>query len=170
MQIEERIKWILVLIHKANYVEGRTRLQKLAFLVRFMAKAIDPKEFYDDWQPGRYGPFSRRLAEDIDFMLKEELIGAWPVPNEYGYKVERYALKEKGRAIVEDVIRKYPEKVKAIERVVKEYAQAPLMELLYDIYHQFPKYARFSEIKAEVDRKSSYRDTILSEQYDEPDE
>ena len=67
MQVSDRLKWLLAIIKLSGsgYVEGSTRLQKLAFLAHQQIKDLAQYQFYQDWFPSNYGPMSKDLADDV---------------------------------------------------------------------------------------------------------
>src|SRR5205809_6086488 len=132
--------WLLVIIHLSGQVDGITRLQRLAFLTN----EIVPMErygFYDDWKPGKYGPFSPSMTEDIDLLLGQELIEKRTVESSAGYTLDSFKVTSKGQIRAEAMMKRYPKQVEMIQKsVVQKYARAPLMSLLHDTYFRAPKY------------------------------
>ncbi len=165
-----REDWVLAIVGQADYIEGATRLQKYAFLIAMSKSTKDVRRmgFYSDWKPSKYGPFSGDLADDIRKAKNESLIQAFPVTNEYGYKVDRFALTEKGRQRFEIVIKEIGQVSSKIKGIVTGYNQSSLMDVLSDVYYLYPDYAIASVIKPEVDAKRSYESELyLNPEWDE---
>jgi uncharacterized protein YwgA len=166
----EKAKWVMALIHFANYVEGKTRLQKLAFLSKQLIGEFNKISFYDDWDAGKFGPFSPSLSHDLNEMIASRYVSESPRANDYGFEVTCYVLTDEGRAMADDAIESNPKIAKAMKELVSRYSKASLMELLHDVYVQFPKYTIRSEIKSKIDHAIGYRDNRLSSEFDEPEE
>jgi len=67
-------KWILLLLHGVGMVKGKTKLQKLIFIMQENLKEHLPDEEYYDFKPYYYGPFSKELLDDAEFLMFQGLI------------------------------------------------------------------------------------------------
>ena len=159
----------VMLIGMHDYVEGATRLQKYAFLSAMQIKNISNKGFYNDWKASHFGPFSATLAQDIDKAIKDGIIKKHSLINPYGFKVDRFAVTEKGKDVLTNLKSEYQSIHDKILKITKRYQHLSLSSLLQDVYYQYPKYASASTIKAKIARKIYESDSYLSVEYDEPD-
>lgn len=167
LPLEERHNWALLLIGSADYIEGATRIQKYAFLGAMTIKGLTYKGFYNDWIASKYGPFSPSLADDIDNLVKLGFVQKYRVKNEYDYWVERFALTPKGKEMFNKIKPEgEPYASQIQEKIVKHYNNKKLMDVLHDVYYQFPEYAAASSIKPKVGKKIYESDSYLNTQYD----
>jgi uncharacterized protein YwgA len=168
--LTDRLKWLLVVVKLAGYVEGSTRLQKLAFLVSRQVKELFEHDFYSDWAPSKFGPFSKDLYNDVGAGISSKIIVKTSVKNAAGYSVDCFTLTDEGTRIADLELNENPKLKAKLEEVIKPYAKAPLMSLLHDVYYQYPEFTTASTIKADVAAKTDYADTSLDPTYDEPEE
>jgi uncharacterized protein YwgA len=136
-------------------IKGLTRLHKIVFLLQ--------EEFglrgYE-FTPSKYGPWSRDLAEDVERLIGEGLIGveefsdpvySFMQENPAKLLVASHSLLERGRAVFE---RMYLEnKLLALEmrRRVRSYSAVPITYLLAYVYKKYPSYASNSVIRERVE-------------------
>jgi uncharacterized protein YwgA len=161
-------KWALLLVGLADYIEGATRIQKYGFLGAKNIKGLTSRGFYDDWKPSKYGPYSPTLARDIDALVSAGLIKKFKVKNNYDYWVDRFALSDEGRTrfnVLNQDEKLVTSEIK--EKIIDQYNNKSLMDVLHDVYSQFPEYAVNSTIRSQVGRKIYESDSYLNPQYDE---
>jgi uncharacterized protein YwgA len=149
--VRSQALWLLSIIHLSGQIVGKTRLQKLAFLTNQLVPNIERYGFYDDWKPGKYGPYSPSLGKDVDYLVLVGLLDKGLVESSAGYTLDAYKVTpkgereatawEQGHSRQSDMIRK---------SVVKRYARAPLMSLLHDVYYMAPEYTVESKIARDV--------------------
>lgn len=137
-------------------VHGSTRMQKYGFLLAKqykketdrISKTAPSLEFYDDWEPLWFGPFSRSLAKDIDTCVKNSLIRKEPLrmsPDSY-----RYSFTIQGRAQWRNMVDKFRGDMTAIRKKVAHLQRVSLESLLEGIYIAYPEYTVKSVIKDRV--------------------
>ncbi|HEV2119427.1 MAG TPA: hypothetical protein VGS11_04905 [Candidatus Bathyarchaeia archaeon] len=157
--------WLLGIMQPVDFIEGKTRLQKIAFLIQKEHKDILNQGFYGDWAPSKYGPFSANLANDLEAGIETGFIVSGMVPNEYGYKVARFALSDSGKTRL--AIFMQDAKVKGwimrITPMVTRYAKEPLTSVLHDVYYSSPEYTTLSGIKAEVVGRTGLKEKFYVE-------
>ena len=101
MALPQSAKWLLILIGATRYVDGSTRLQKYGLLV---SKKIGQKEeFFSDWQPDKFGVFSKSLAKTMTVLVNEGHVVTDKVVNQYGKNTLRYRITDKGRNEIQDI-------------------------------------------------------------------
>jgi uncharacterized protein YwgA len=126
-------------------IRGRTRLQKLLFLLYEEGKLKGIVKDRHQYIPHKAGPFSTDVLDSIEFLRQLGLV------KDFGYldqtdEVQDFLLSPKGvevarkmRSIIDDRI------WKTIEAIKSEYNSMDLNELLRYIYARYPEYAIHSE-------------------------
>ncbi|WP_255170071.1 hypothetical protein [Natrononativus amylolyticus] len=152
----------LALLHAADgRIKGKTRFQKLAFLAdqRLEEKGIDPYEFI----PYDYGPFSKDLQEEIEYLEKEGLIEitqsrTYGGGTRYDYKLTSVGQRRSDKNFpsqeeVDDLTiigepEEEQERLRELYRiswnVVKEFNDIPISNLIDHVYTEYPSYAKNS--------------------------
>lgn len=131
-------------------IEGRTRLQKMVFVVqRELAKEEDLREDQQyDFFPYDYGPFSKELADAIDEMIEEGLLDEEPVEyDDEGNVKYLYEIKPDGRSVVNrELDRDRVENViDTIRQIKSRYNdELSLPEVIDEVYSKYPEYAEDS--------------------------
>src|SRR5438132_11210924 len=126
LQPSDRSVWLLVIIHLSKSVDGITRLHKLAFLTMEQVPGMERVGFYSDWEPSKYGPFSRSLASDVSWLIDNGLLDNSSVQSVAGYTLERFRVTDEGAKHASASEERYPKLVEMIRRsIVEKYARAP---------------------------------------------
>jgi uncharacterized protein YwgA len=165
----ERSDWPILIIGLAEWLAGATRLQKYAFLASKTLKGLVEKGFYNDWIASKYGPFSPSLAADMHTLIGMNLVAKFPVKNEFGYSVDRFALTNAGTSRLRKVRVEARPFDDGLAQIIRRYKEKSLMDILHDVYYQFPQYALTSSIKPKVASRIYESDSYLNPLYDEPD-
>jgi len=130
-------------------IEGRTRLQKLVFLMqkRLEEAGEDPLQSDDyEFVPYDYGPFSKELYDDLDDTIargmvegREEDLGEDKV--KYDYEIQ-----DQGKQWVGDQLSKEEAQriLELAEEIKDEYGEVNLSDLIDEVYSRYPKYAENS--------------------------
>lgn len=130
-------------------IEGRTRLQKLVFLMqkRLEETGEDPLQSdYYEFIPYDYGPFSKELYDDLDETMArnmvedhEEDLGEDKV--KYDYEIQ-----DDGERWVRDQLSKEEAHriLELAEEIKDEYGDVSLSDLIDEVYSRYPKYAENS--------------------------
>jgi len=126
-------------------IEGITRFQKLVFL---FDKECHGEDSLYPFRPDNYGPFSRRLYDDIDWLVDEGLIEAEDKTTQFGNETSEYSLTDKGKKALE-----YAEKegklevdTEVLDQLKSEYNDRNLWDLLETVYGRYPSYAENSKL------------------------
>ena len=133
-------------------IRGSTRLQKYGFLLhkqyekemsRIAAK-MQVLEFYNDWEPLWYWPFSRGLSEDVQTCVDSRLIYKEPsgLPDSY-----RYGLTIPGLVKWREMLREFDDEMTAIHKGVMNLQKVRLERLLEGMYNAYPEFTGRSTIK-----------------------
>jgi hypothetical protein len=167
---------ILYLLYANNKqpVSGRTRLQKLIFLLEKDKKIATHLTSNFGFKAWKYGPFSDDLFRDIEFLenvsLVESRSAGLPAEAERGeqgaldsdymddtaefsadqmYVLQDFSLTPQGeRFVVERIEPKLPPGIKlAVQSAKKEYNRLNLGNLLRFVYSKYPRYAVKSELR-----------------------
>jgi len=156
-------------------VTGRTRLQKMLFLLAKEHRIDRAVAGFYEFTPYRFGPFNARIYDDIEFLenvglvCEETTSGQVPLPEaveakeayagalaetdvEEGgspYTEARYQLTQTGRDFVEENIwPSLPAQTReAFLRVKRLYNRAPLAALLRHVYRNYREYTEKSELE-----------------------
>lgn len=161
MALSQSAKLLLILIGATRHVEGSTRLQKYGLLVS--KKIGQREEFFSDWQPDKFGVFSKSLARTATVLVSEEYVTADKVVNTYGKNTVRYRITDKGRNEIQDVIREKKDVVDEICGIPQYYFDKSLKEVLADVYTLYPEYTTNSTIKHEVNKNRIEQESLFEE-------
>lgn len=131
----------LLLLHSNNTpVNGRTRMQKLIFLIE---RKLDSNEY--NFIPYDYGPFSKELYKDIDDLISEKYIEEIHEKFE-GDILFKYRLTPDGKKLIRKLLQspEIKKKFHTIEKVKSNYCYLNLHELIEKVYAEYPEYAENS--------------------------
>ena len=131
-------------------IEGRTRLQKMVFLLQ---KELEQREQFGgtvptyDFIPYDYGPFSRDLYDDLDAMIDQQFVDDAEEPLQSGKVKYIYEIEDDGQELVKSEVKRWEEvqEVLNVAREVKrEYNDMLLSDLIEFVYSEYPDYAERS--------------------------
>lgn len=131
-------------------VRGRTRLQKMVFL---MQKDLEDEGFdltgRDQYQfmAYDYGPFSKTLYDDIDLLEEQHLIHEDEQEFDgdkviYEYKIEEDGIQSLEERLTDDQVQQLVNKAQEIK---EQYNEMSLQKLIDKVYSQYPDYAKNSQ-------------------------
>jgi len=134
---------------EGDQIEGRTRLQKLVFLMEQeledeSAASLDSPDYnfiaYD------YGPFSKDLYDDLDSLEDDGLINMEEEDMADGKVKYSYQLTEEGRSWVRHQL--FDESASTAhalaEDLASQYNGMLLSDLIDEVYAEYPEYAKNS--------------------------
>jgi len=146
MNLDEQI--VLHLLYEENKepIRGKTRFQKLVFLIdRSMKKK--GKETSFQYVPFKYGPYSSNLNNMLFFMENNGLIKKVKKVHD-DFETFEYSISDKGINALEGIDKKILE----IIRKIKEYCnKKELNELIMAVYRQYPEFAIKSDLISHED-------------------
>jgi len=122
-------------------LEGKTRLQKLAFLVdKLESERVDFHAY--QFKKYDYGPFSKGLLQDIEDLEKKGLVEITSTRTLGGNKRYDYELTDRGEQVVEflEGHEDGEDVFDAAEEVCDEYGDLPIRTLIERVYDRFPEY------------------------------
>ena len=113
-------------------------------------------EFYSDWVPYYYGPYSKNLADDLKKCITNKMITKIDVPTiDSDKKVVIYNLTIKGRVRWRKLFMNVPEISHFIEKT-RHMQKIPYYALLSQIYTAYPNFATKSKIRNDVYKYSDH--------------
>lgn len=145
--------YVLAILNYANgKIEGKVRLQKILFILKYDDKLPVPLKYV----PHMYGPYSMELVTLLKQMRKEELVFENHVnKSTYDNADSDYRadlnLTNKGYIESENSLKKFS--LRDQERIKSEssyWSRRPILELLVYIYASFPDFAKNSRIKEKI--------------------
>lgn len=139
----------LVLLEAENEepVEGRTRLQKLMFLLqKQFEEQGEPLDWGYPFRAYDYGPFAKELYDDLDQLRRRGFIEEREQHLDDDVIQYDYLLTDEGREFVqEELADRCPEGVAEIAESVKaEFNGVALQQLIDYVYTEYPEYAENS--------------------------
>lgn len=134
---------LLTLLFFAERVDGRTQVQKLAFLTQ---KETELGESYS-FAPWKFGPFSKEVWEDLDLLVSEGIVIEIPQGGKDKTVGYMYALTKDGTRLVTDRILSQLDDsmLVQIKKIIESYSQMNLSELLTYVYEKYPEYTEKSQ-------------------------
>jgi uncharacterized protein YwgA len=163
MSNDHQAQWALALISTVDSIKGITRLQKYAFLTAKRIKDIVNRGFYNDWEPSHYGPFSKKLAQDVCNLENGKYITNETVSAGYDYTLGLVKITENGRQYIKQFVDDNKKYVNSIKKIVEPYQSQHLIDLLHDVYFSYPVFATNSKIKNKVGMDKFESDYFLNQ-------
>jgi uncharacterized protein YwgA len=144
-QVGERIMFEEMLIplkiaECLGTIKGKTRLQKIVFLIQKEAerKNVDASSF--EYEIYRYGPFSFQLSGTLEKLLSDKLLEEKVEMTPNGYTKYVYELTVKGKNLLKDAKTKElisPELIHIIQQTAKNYGEVQLSDVVTEAYRKF---------------------------------
>ncbi len=153
LKSEERVLFII----NDNIIRGSTRFQKYGFLLfkqyqkelTKLKKTYPTFNFYDDWIPHHFGPYSKQLNQDIDECITDEILAKKIIDKERNYN--QYTLTLKGRTKWRKLFYNTTDEMMKINDKIRQLQTMNFIEMLKQIYEAYPKYTVNSTIKNSLD-------------------
>lgn len=140
----------LISANDGDPIEGRTRLQKMVFLMQKELEKRDQSGAVGldyNFIPYDYGPFSKELYDDLDAMIDQEFVEDTEEPLQSGKVKYIYEIEDGGEDLV-DSEAETSEDVDAIiqlaQEIKEDYNDMLLSELIEYVYSEYPEYAEKS--------------------------
>lgn len=129
-------------------IEGRTRLQKMVFLMQQRFQEDGEEFIYSDgydFVPYDYGPFAAGLYDDLDD-LEGDLVESREEPIREGKTKYIYEITEDGQEFIKQHLSDGEvRRILALAAdIKKEYNDVWLSELIEDVYSRYPEFAENS--------------------------
>lgn len=143
------IPLILAYVGDEDAIDGRTRLQKMVFVIQQELKEgnqLRDDQLYDFFAYD-YGPFSKELAEEIDQMIDDDFLDEEEVEYDEGNVKYFYELKPQGRKLVEqqltsEDLEQFTERARQIKHRFNDDLSLP--EVIDEVYAEYPEYTENS--------------------------
>jgi hypothetical protein len=131
----------LMLAETLDEVKGRTRFQKLVFLIQKTAETENLKERFDlNFEMYLYGPYSQELSLMIDDLVRSDYLKEKIAQTASNYEMHTFRLTNKGEDALADAKAKKLISLKMLEiigKIGQGYGNLPLKELVAEAYRQF---------------------------------
>ena len=147
-----RATYLLLLLNSASKkgIEGRTRLEKLVFLMQ--------KRLIEDLKWGitsntykfrayNYGPFSEEVLDDLTSLQMLKLVEVEGEEQEN----QKFVITDKGREVVDKLVRNANVShnlANAIKHIMSSFGELPLDKLVERVYKEYPDYTVNSLIRS----------------------
>ena len=136
----EQLIPLALLYASGRDIKGKTRLQKLAFL-------LDKEELGDnfkayDFKKYDYGPFSKHLLQDTESLKREGVVDINKTRTFSGNARYDYELEDDWREDVRDLAEEddISEIFEAAEQLVEKHEDKSIRDLIEYIYDEYPGY------------------------------
>jgi uncharacterized protein YwgA len=136
----EEILVPLLLCNCFGRMEGKTRFQKLVYLVQKEANRCNVPASSFKYELYYYGPFSSELSAVLENLKETDLIEEETEITPSGYIRYVYSLTEKGKKLLEDAKEKklISKKLeRTITGIAKDFGELELSELVKEAYREF---------------------------------
>lgn len=152
MLVRTVLPLMLTFVNNKEPIGGRTRFQKMVFLLSQHARFFKNKY---DFIPHDYGPYSQELQNDIDYLIKEGFLTEDRRTIEGGKIKYEYSITTKGESFVNGILsnKKLNKKFqfslvsKLSDEIKNELNHQDLYSLLSEIYQEYPEYAKYSKLQ-----------------------
>jgi len=126
---KDNIKWLLLTIKYLKDIKGRTKLQKIIYLLKEKFNL----DIAYNFMPYYYGPYSSELQNDVDVLSRLNLIDVNLHFLDNGVFLYEHQLTERGYKIAEELERSLqPDQVKKLKEALdklKEYNTDELIKI-----------------------------------------
>lgn len=156
---KELLPLFLLRTEGGSEINGITRFQKLVFLAQKGGLSDDPVESIEnaemfEYDANDYGPFSKELYDTLDTLKNKGYIEVTERRTPSGNERKDYSITEDGREWVEDELDEIPDDptelrhdLKVLRAVKRLYGSEPILELIDDLYAEYPDYAKDSVLR-----------------------
>jgi uncharacterized protein YwgA len=147
MRRRQLLPLVLLGAEDEESVEGRTRLQKLMFLVqKRMEEQGDPVNWGYNFRAYDYGPFAKELYDDLDRLRRRGFVEERERHLDDDVIQYDYILTPKGREFVQEELeeRRPDGLAETVEAIKNDFNNVPLQHLIDYVYTEYPEYAENS--------------------------
>jgi len=166
-----RMDIILMMLYNNNgkslSIRGKTRLQKLVFLVQKELEDIGYKSRYA-FRPYLYGPYSQELYTDITWLKMNDYIEVKKEFNEDIGLITNFNATDKGKGYVANLLKApyYHLLYGVIANVIKKYGEMSLEKLVDYTHKKYPEY-NISKYQTKKKITKSSLDIFLSRDFND---
>ena len=137
----KRMMWPLLALYVVGEIRGKTKLQKLVFL---LDKELNIKKDQGyNFVPYKYGPFSKELIEDVEMLILTGLVETKEEVKEFNGEevtIVSYRLSERGKNIARQIYDKLTYEEKRRINKLKEYNAMSARTLTEYVHRRYPEY------------------------------
>lgn len=136
----EEILLPLLLCQFQGKLHGKTRLQKLTFIIQDEASAEGVPSSHFSYELYHYGPYSSELSAAIDNLKNEGFLSESVEMTPSGYTRYEYSLTDRGRKMLHDAKEKklIPQELEEIVvRITSTFGEVPLADLVDEAYRRY---------------------------------
>ncbi len=135
----------LLMANSGEKIEGRTRMQKLVFLMQEEYNQADRLPGTYTYVPYDYGPFARDLYDDLDRLEEQGVIEEEREQMADGSYKYNYVLTDKANQYLSRFSEEELETTRRLaEQIKSEFNDTRLPKLLDYVYSEYPEYAENS--------------------------
>jgi uncharacterized protein YwgA len=130
----------LLLSKHLGKVKGKTRFQKIVFLIQKEAETRRIQASSFGYEIHHYGPYSAELSVTLEKLQSDHLLEEETEMTPSGYIRYVYSITEKGQKLLSDAQKKglvSPELERIIKKVIEEYGEKQLSDLVSDAYGKY---------------------------------
>lgn len=139
LNLPRRLKFVLLFLKEAKKVSGKTKFQKMIFLLNKEKNVLTEHEF----KIYTYGPYSTDLSADLDALNQFELIDVEKkvfdtLNSEYIGKQYEYSLTNNGKELIDQCIKEFsPDEIKKIKEIVTKWNNKELPNIISYVYGRY---------------------------------
>jgi len=142
----KRMKWPLLILYIVNKIKGKTKLQKLVFLLDKELKIIKDHKY--NFIKYRYGPFSKELIQDIEILILAGFINIEEEIKEINGEeitIPIYTLTARGQKIAQKIYNNLTKHEKEKIEKLNYYNKMTAKELTQYVHQKYPQYVLSSD-------------------------
>jgi len=150
MRVKDLLPLSLLYAAEDQQIQGRTKMQKLVFLAQQEIDADSGTEVEFEFEPYKYGPFSKELIETLETFDEKGVINRRTEYTFDGTKKYIYTLTPEGKNSFEYNLKHSPDSqtiqeiLEESEDVVETYGRWSISKLLDHVYDEHPEMAKNS--------------------------
>ena len=129
-------------------IRGRTKLQKMVFLLSQIIPELKENVKYN---PYNYGMYDENVDTALEFLESENIIKRIEEPIDNEKYIEIFELLDK--SVGEEALNKLKQYIDYIKQIKEQYNDLTEDEVLAIVYTLYPEYAQYSEKKEEIEKK-----------------
>lgn len=133
-----------VIALEGGHFRGRTRLQKLVFLIQ--KKLKDP--IYYEFEKAQWGPLSYQLYSCINRLISINMVKETTKSTPSGNTVVCYELTEEGKTFLDYLLKKKMVPIsirRTVKKVYIDYGSLSIVDLLKKVHKEYPEFVENSE-------------------------
>jgi len=137
MDLPKKLRFVLLFLKEANEVKGKTKFQKMFFLLNEEEKIQTGHKFVKY----TYGPYSSELSNDLDALKQFEFIevgkSLFNTNSDFVGKQFEYKLTESGKELIEQSNDFTKEEIKKTKKIISEWNNKELPEIIEYVYGKY---------------------------------